>query len=55
MTLFLIGMETLAENLRGYADLHFLLYADDIVIFSSNNDSNKTSKILQDAVDRLHA
>lgn len=53
VTLFLIGMEALAENIRGPDDLHFLMYADDIVLFSSSDDPEKTSKILQDAIDRL--
>lgn len=52
-TLFLIGFESILKPLTNLKNIKSIAYADDLLIYSSSDDNNTNTSILQNAIDVL--
>lgn len=53
-SLFLIGMENLIKTVKKIESVKYLLYADDIVIFTTSKNIKTVKKTLQLAINKLY-
>lgn len=53
VTLFLIGMEPLIRPLKKMKSIKYLVYADDLVVYSSRKNPDTSRKFIQRAIDKI--
>lgn len=53
VTLFLIGINGLAETIAAHKNIKFLLYADDLIIYRSGTKSTGNETALQSCIDSI--